>query len=196
MPQVKNQQVVESQAELRELLVANGMDLSRWGVGGAKSVANLWDEIVGGDTMLQKNPLLRIVFVTVIVIRRGDKVLIETKQKLRDGRMRSRYRLPSEKMKPHEPYAEAALRCLAEELAVSSSEVEVIEASHEERWSIKESPSYPGLRTKYLFHTVDVVVPKLPSEDFYTSEVSHNRTDPVVGHYWSWVTEEGNDETR
>lgn len=178
---------VDGPEALAAWLAANGMDLARWGTGAAKRVRDLWAEIARGESQLQQDPPLRRVAAVVVLVRRGDRVLVETEQVMRDGRTRPRRRPPSEKMKPGEGYRDAAVRCLVEEIGVRPAAVAVREATHQVTCLTRESASYPGLRTRYVFHTVEARVDGLPSEGFSTREATHAAADPVRRHHWAWA---------
>ncbi len=66
---------------LDDLLRANGIDTSQWGAGRSKTVADLWAEIVAGETRLRTQPFRREVLgVVEVIIRKGDHILIESCQ--------------------------------------------------------------------------------------------------------------------
>ncbi|MCB9527560.1 MAG: NUDIX hydrolase [bacterium] len=167
-------------------LRAHGLDLTPWGHGAAKTIADLWRELHTGDATLDPAPLHRRVAVVELWIRRGDRVLIEADQHLQDGRTRPRRRLPAEKMRPGEPPAEAALRCLAEEMAIAPARV-TLGRVLPPRLRTTDSPSYPGLPSTYAMHRVEATVAGLPDEDFTTAEAHADANDPVSHHHWRWV---------
>ena len=176
--------------ELKAWLIKNGIDISQWGTGGTKSLANLWDELVNGDIAIQDNPPVRVVGVVKILIRKGDRVLTEVEQELGDGevgRRRKRWCLPSEKMKPGEKPEDAALRCLKEELGLDEQDVISLKFTHEK---VKESdsPSYPGLSTQYTFVTIEARVNGLPDTDFWRENTAYQHGDPVYRQHWGWYT--------
>ncbi len=174
-----------SQLDLRQLLISKGIDISKWGTGEAKSLDDLWNEIIAGDSSIQDEPLLRIVDVVQIIIRSGDKVLVEVGQKFHDGRIRSRNLVPSEKKHADESYIDAAYRGLREELQIDTQDVEVLRTTYREKREIKDSNSYPGLRSLYRYHIVDAKVKGLPNTEFWTDE-RKNEKDPVDKHHWMW----------
>ena len=139
---------------LEQWLTENGIDSTQWGGGGTKTVANLWYELANEEMQLLESPPLRVVHVVEVSIRRGDFTLKELEQEFGTGQRRTRNRLPSEKIKPNESWATAALRCLKEELGVDEKDVILIEPTGEPVKKLVDSPSYPGLRTQYTFHPV------------------------------------------
>ncbi len=183
MPNVHNLEA------LKEWLDTNGIDISQWGSGGAKTVANLWEELANGDIRLLDNPPTRIVHVVEVCIQKGNLVLKELKQEFGDGQLRTRNRLPSEKMKPDEDCNDAALRCLREELGVDKKDVTFVTSACTQRTMQVESPSYPGLDTQYTFHTITATVNQLPEADFWQDNAANNQGDPIKRHHWGWREE-------
>lgn len=126
-----------------------------WGAGVAKTIGHLLQEVNNGETVLTEKgrELLRQVgFAAVNVIyRNGREVyeLVEDRQEFRDGRVRRRDTgsSVSEKIRPREDPKDAAERALREELGITGR-VNLKGGNKSEE--IKESPSYPGLRTQYL----------------------------------------------
>lgn len=179
---------IYSRDELKDLLASAGIDTSQWGVQQAKTIEDLWQELVKGETQIQIEPLLRVVEVVRVIIRKGSHVLTEARQELRDGRIRLRNGPPAEKMKANESHLSASMRCLREELGVGSKDITILGSSCRKEQKIMESSSYPGLNTLYVFHEVEVSLNNLPDEDFSTDEASGNENDPVGRHYWVWKT--------
>lgn len=172
----------QSIAELEGWLEASGIDLSAWGQGEAKQTADLWAEYVSGESWFQDKPPLRVVEVVQVIIRRGDAVLIEVAQELRDGRWRFRLRPPAEKLKQGEDPRAAAVRGLCEELGIAASEV-YLEGGETTTEEIVVSTSYPGLPTHYTFYTFEATIGALPDEDFYRENIPG---DPIRRHLWGW----------
>ena len=185
---LNKQMKFKSPTVLANWLVAKGVDLSQWGQASAKSVEDLWHEIINHDMVIDEDPLLRVVEVVTVIIRDGERVLIETAQQFKDGRRRSRNRPPSDKIKLGENYREAAIRCLDEELGIVSEQVQIMTNTHHVTQMVRQGVSYPGLPTQYYLHRVEAKVSHLPKHDFRTTESTRSgRTDPVKYHYWSWL---------
>ncbi len=175
----------ENVQQLNKWLSSKGIDTTQWGINNAKSVEDLWVEIVAGEAEIQDNSPLRIVYVVHIVIRDGDKILIEGEQRSKN---QQRYRgiLPSEKIKGGESEVEAAIRGLEEELQVQSIDVKILEPSSAPRRETRISKSYPDLHTEYVISEVEAEIDNLPSEDFWTCETPNDRDKPVKEHQWLW----------
>ena len=171
---------------LQQWLNAHSIDTSAWGTRNAKTVDNLWQEIVVGESHFEaKNPL-RHVSVVNIIVRRDKQILIETAQALRDGRIRRRNRPPAEKIMRGESYLEAATRCLVEELALSAEDIQLDPTTHRTQAYCTESLSYPNLSTHFTLHTIEATVKTLPTNDFRIDHHTQNRFDPVLAHHWAW----------
>ncbi|MFN0110252.1 MAG: NUDIX domain-containing protein [Blastocatellia bacterium] len=177
---------IQNAERLNNWLTQREIDTSAWGIGVAKSVEDLWAEIVNGESLLESTPLLRVVQVVNVIIRKNDKVLIETEQQFNGNQTRNRDIPLSEKLKPGEDQIYAALRGIKEELQVGAEQVEILKHSEKPRAELTESPSFPGLQTKYLLHTVEVRIENLPDETFWTDEAPENDSDPVTRHQWQW----------
>ncbi|OMO95075.1 hypothetical protein CCACVL1_05576 [Corchorus capsularis] len=173
-----------------------------WGVKpGTKNVHNLWLEVSEGETsIIDSSPPLRTVnVVTVRVLGKDNRTLVESRQELSDGCFRDRFRPLSEKMKPYETPEEAATRALKEELGViDSGVVRIVPGSYQKKVEERNSASYPGLPARYVLHSVDAWVEGLPEEDFATEEHEEyedsdgtkdlDKAVSVRKHYWQWVS--------
>ncbi len=180
--------------DIRELdlwLNINGINTATWGVRGTKTVRNLWGEYVSGEIAFEAPPPLRIVQVVQVIIRRGNRVLLEIEQEFGNAQKRSRHQPPSEKMKAGESYILAAIRCLQEELGLARDDIAFVGSGYEKVEMLTESPSYPGLQTKYTFHSIEAVAKGLPEKDFWRENITQMATDPVKRHLWAWQTRLG-----
>ena len=174
--------------DLVHWLNVNGVDVSQWGTSIFKTPDNLWDEYVRGEVSFQTDPPLRIVRVAQIIINRNNQILLEVEQEFKNGRRRFRSQPPSEKIKPDEDLHDAAIRCLHEELGLDPGQISFVESSYEKRETILESPSYPGLLTRYTIHAVEARVTGLPAQEFWRQNKAVIEGDPVIRHLWNWVT--------
>lgn len=177
---------MQSLSQLKAWLASKKVDISQWGRGTAKSLESLWDEVRYGEVYLQDNPPLRVINVVQVIIRKKDKILIESEQEFDDERRRSRNHPPSEKMRRGENYVEAASRCLQEELGLKRQDFEILSSTYQQKQKELESPSYPNLHTCYIFHIVEARVSNLPETNFWTDESAQNQQDPIRRHYWTW----------
>ena len=131
-------------------------------------------------------PPLRTVEVVQVIIRRGSRILLEVEQEFGNAQKRSRNLPPSEKLKAGENYISAAVRCLNEELGLKQAEIAFVGSGYEKIETITESPSYPGLQTRYTFHSIEAVAKGLPEKDFWRENTTHINGDPVKRHLWAW----------
>lgn len=177
---------IDSPQALAVWLARNGIDTTGWGTEGTKTTADLWRELQEGETTLSDDPPCRSVALAQIILRRGDLRLIELEQELRDGQRRSRKRPPSEKLHKGEAPATAALRCLHEELGISADQIGRICLSSKPTVTVLDSPSYPGLMTRFTIYAAEVEARDVPTEDFWRENVNAGASDPIVRHRWGW----------
>ena len=69
---------------------------------------------------------------------------------------------------------------------MSPEQVIVIGSSYRRSEKGLLSPSYPGLNSTYVLHTIDTTVDGLPEKDFWTAETEHGEGTTVEKHFWSW----------
>jgi len=179
---------MNSLADLERWLIKNQINYKYWGVGQSKTVENLFEEITKGESGLQNNPPVRVLSVVQVIIRQGNKVLVEKEQFLSDGRTRARSLPPSEKMHAGEGWRLGAIRCLEEELQINSVYTKILTEMCVARIKEGESVSYPGLRSSYHIFQVEALIPNLPDRDFFTNEKLDPQADHLVSkHKWGWV---------
>lgn len=174
-------------ADLDNWLRQQGVDTSPWGQNGAKTSENLWLELQKGDCVLQKGPLLRLVAVAQVIIRRGSLMLVEAAQEFADGTVRRRGIPPAEKMLPDEEVLAGMARCLQEELGIFPTHVTLFPNTHRQVVRDLTSPSYPGLPTRYIIHRMDAAVPDLPDTPFWRDNLAFGPGDPIRRQQWMWV---------
>ena len=177
---------MESAAALQGWLAGHGIFTAEWGQGQAKSVADLWVEVVCGESVLVVDPPRRLVQVVQIEVWQDGRRVLEAEQEMEDGRFRPRHHPPSEKIKPGESVQEAALRCLAEELGVEKTAVTFLPHPPTTQHHLADSHSYPGLLTEYTLHTIHVAVIGLPTAPFWRDNRAAAQGDPVRRHRWEW----------
>ena len=154
--------IVDNERKLCSLLQKHGIDVNSWGKGEAKTVRHLFEAIESGETTLEEeNGLIRKVAVVAADIIHTNKAgktfkLIEEKQIFSDGRKRKR-NLPhsmTETVRPREDIEKALQRGIKEELKVDTPfEIRFEKLLYE----TVVSPSYPGLRTKYVIYRFKVI---------------------------------------
>jgi len=147
------------QLEIKKMQdLKNVLPLELYGHGQAKSFQSLLDEISNGESQIiweEDKPIrcLKVCRVKVICLDK-ELTLYEDRQEFKDGRIRQRgFDCLSEKMNIDEDPVIAAERALKEELGMSDDALKITPIhfdgiDHEEL----ESPSYPGLLTRYEFH--------------------------------------------
>ena len=171
---------------LRSWLATKKIPVDRWGTGQAKRVEDLWSELRTGESVLTDPPPRRRVAFVSVVVRRGDAVLTEVAQLLATGGTRTRRLPPSEKMHPGEDAETAAYRCAWEELGVPRESCWIVPGRLTEASRVGESPSYPGLVTRYRMSQVEMAIPDLPDTAFSTAESDQSQDATVKIHYWDW----------
>jgi hypothetical protein len=171
----------QDMSELAGWLAASGVDADSWGQRESKRLSDLWVEYESGEAAFEDDPPARLLEVAEVVIRRGDTSLIEVEQEFSDGRRRARLVPPSEKIKPGESPLAAARRCLREELGLTEVGV-TLDPAYKLTERTTDSPSYPGLLTRYQFHTFEAASAGLPDEDFYRHNAAPD--DPIRRHSW------------
>lgn len=133
--------------ELRNWLISKKIPTGQWGKGQMKAVEDLWSELGTGESVLIDRPPSRRVSCVSLVIRCGDKQLLEVGQELANGETRQRRQSPAEKMLPDEDPKAAAFRCVEEELGISRELCRIVPGVRPKRRNNdKVSPSYPGLK--------------------------------------------------
>ena len=153
-------------ASLDAWLRASGVDTARFGVGDAKSLDDLAEEVARGEATVTLDPRtgapLRSVRVLQLLLRdAAGRVLVEARQEWSDGRVRERGTPLSEKMLGGESWRDAAPRAVAEELGSALApgyELVVDEATLQVRNVARDSVSYPGLPSLYAMHAVEAAL--------------------------------------
>ena len=174
-------------SNLSDYLSEHGIDISGWGVGAAKRVADLQHELEQSESTLavEEGRLLRCLRVVKLRMHRpgSSEYLREAKQTMADGRERvSNNEKPGEKMVADEDPLEAAVRGAREELAERFVQPTGMRLLHE-TIEVKPSASYPTLMCRYTFFEVEMAITGLPDTSFQTTE--HDGTKRKV-HWWEW----------
>lgn len=177
---------LETEEGFSSYLAGFGIPVDVWGQGAAKTVGHLLQEVNGGETVLTQRgrELLRQVgFAAVnVTYRNGREVfeLVEDRQEFRDGRVRRRDTgsSVSEKIQPGENPKDAVERALREELGITER-VNLKGGNKVEE--IKESPSYPGLKTQYLRFGFQA---ELNSDQFFPDGYVEEQPDKTTYFVW------------
>lgn len=156
---------VISVEDLEECLRAHDIDLSKWGVDGAKTVRHLLKEIQAGETHFRKGArgLVRQIMpsgtrVYHVPAYETGLYLKESHQISRkDGKRTERKRPYSvgEKAKPGETLRESAIRGIREELKIIG---DFTILDREKSIREEDSPSFPGLLTRYIDQRFDAIL--------------------------------------
>jgi ADP-ribose pyrophosphatase YjhB (NUDIX family) len=182
--------------------------LASWGAApGTKTLLNLFLELSHGDCALHAEApasrprVVRAVRVAAVHVRnrRGAR-LVEVRQLLSDGRLRSRGPRPlAEKMRPGESPEAAAARAVREELGALAA-VRVLGAAADARVEERDSASYPGLPARYVLHAVRAeVVGGVPEDGAFETEEAGEDAEADAGavtvkrHFWEWVHDDEDD---
>jgi 8-oxo-dGTP pyrophosphatase MutT (NUDIX family) len=173
---------------ISSLLKSHGIDLEKWGVGGAKTVDHLVNELILGESHLVQTldgEIFRVLETAAGIVEYidpdGNKLLlVEDRQEFKDGRIRQRGYTKwsiSEKQKPAETSCEAMERAIKEELGlINGYDFDEFETIKE----IDESHSFPGLNTEYTIHGFLVHI--LPES--YKPEYIEEQEDKIT--YFAW----------
>lgn len=155
--------MVWSLKNLENFLVENGVDISKWGRGEAKTLNHLLQELVKGECEIEikDGKVLRIVHaLSINVIYKGE-ILKEEYQRFKDGRIRRRKMDCSVAEKIHEDEIkdlnQAVKRALSEELKVkdiSDEQIKELPKIHRTR----ASGSYPGTNMDMVLYKFDVLL--------------------------------------
>lgn len=171
--------------QLAALLRQHGVDVNRWGTAAAKSVEHLRRELEQGESVLleEDGQLVREVAVVEIDVvgPREEVRLHEDRQEYRDGRTRRRSLggALNEKLHPGETPDRAARRALREELGISDARLALVPLDTVE--DERESPSYPGLRSRYLVWRYRL---RLPPRHFRPEGYVEEQDDKAT--YFRW----------
>lgn len=179
--------------QLETWLAQHAIDVSAYGKGQAKTVAQLWQEVEEGECFftIPGSNVTRCVDVALVYIKNSNnKVLQEEYQIMPNGVKRARDVPLAEKIKDGETWQAAVVRAVKEELGSVlplNPQVTIDESSHTKLEDVAVSRSYPGLQSKYTVHKVQVQVAGLPSADrFVTTE---EKPDGVMENHWLWTSE-------
>lgn len=142
--------------ELEKKLIEYSIPVNEWGMGYAKTIEHLFDEIQNEECVLKEvdGYIIRTIEYVGVRVLYKDKngetwLLKEDRQVFKDGRVRRR-NMPSsvsEKMKFNEDATISAIRGIEEELGVIVEMNQLIK--QRPHFYDGGSQSYPGLKSKY-----------------------------------------------
>jgi len=140
--------------ELRRYFEVNKVDISKFGQGAAKSLADISVELIKGESCLMQDTdgsVLRVVDVVVLKLIHSvtGSILVQTKQTFPDNTTVTLNRLPGAKRRADENQFLTARRILKRQLKIEENHVTLDAANVEVAEEEKESLAYPGLRTIY-----------------------------------------------
>jgi hypothetical protein len=142
---------------IKTLSTSSICDTECWGKGKAKTVQDLYKEVLADECYFRICRVVEIVGLN-IVHPTLPKRLIEVGCYLPDGRWQERGRRPSETKTPSESLAACVARAMREEFSITENYTSSLLETKEENASSK---SYPGLPCLYIIHEFEV---KLNSE--------------------------------
>ena len=185
-PQLKES--IMNTRELASLFQRYGVDMSAYGVGKAKTLDQLLQEINAGESSLvvENGELIRIVNIISVDVYfervPGERLRLRMEyQQFSDGRTRVRendFGAVSGKMKPNESVEDAIARELGEEIKACEYQLEGIQTPIV---NTRTSPSYPGISSRYTENYATAIIP--PS----MYRVSYEETQDGVTSHFSWV---------
>lgn len=179
---------------LVDFLRDNEIGTSAWGTGRAKTIDDLLEELREGESELVvcEEGLRRVTPIDQIEIRYvnpdgKEYRLVEQRQVFWDGnreRVRSLPRSLGEKIKAGEDPKITAVRGIKEELGIEVTQDRVIDFGIE--YEEMESPSYPGLVTRYDKHNFLI---KLTDDEYDPIGYTEDDGKKVTTFVWQEVKE-------
>jgi len=154
------QQVCLTSDSLGKALIALGTDVTVWGKAESKTINDLWQELQKKECRIlleASGPVRETIAVVADISERENPSrgqLRELEQTLKDGRTRKRDVMPGGHAFIDEPPASCLARELEEEIGLLPGQYgfSLINMFIE----VKDSPSYPGLPTRYFKHVFKV----------------------------------------
>jgi hypothetical protein len=179
------------------------IDITKFGIGNAKTLEQLASEVHSGAArlMLDASNYKKIVRVVDIVLLRlyatsskEGTLLVETAEQYPNGNRRETLRIPGAKKQPQENSKEVAQRVLKDFLNMGEVSVHFDFETKESYEEEIDSPSFPGVTTVYRKEIVQCYVNEtntelltaigLPKEAPWSAEESNHQM-----RYLSWMTE-------
>ncbi len=173
---------------LRHQLESAGVDTENWGQNKSKSIEDLKKEIENGETELilsQNGEILRKTRVARVNIffqnDEGETLkLIEERRLYANGRekFRDKSHSISKKIKNNQTPENAIKKAIIKKLGISD-EIKIEETDTVEDTNM--SPSYPSLRSVYVFHNFKSYLSK---EQFNSEGYIGKQSDKVTYYVW------------
>jgi len=142
-----------SAADLEARLASAGIDVSRFGCDGMRTLKEFSQELYRGEAFLSEDSagqLVRTVNVVIIILTdtKTGNILVQTKQTNAKGDTLENVRLPGNKCRPDENHFICARRIVQRELEIDDADVQFNETVQfvEEQ---QTSTNYPGIKTIY-----------------------------------------------
>jgi len=138
--------------ELNDFMAQNKVDVSKWGQGTYRSIAEFSEELVKGEATLIKGSDGQIVRVVDIVVLKlvgdGGRVLVEVEENRKDV-TQARKRFPAIKRRSDEHQFAAARRLISKSLLMDENSVTIDNTLVRIVEELQESTSYHGIKTLY-----------------------------------------------
>ncbi len=181
--------------DLYILLQNSGIDTDLYSVGNAKTVEQLHEEILSGETNIinDDKQLIREVETLFLIIKGYDsKILREKWVKYGNKPKVPRLSPLAEKMMLGESdnIPKVILRAINEKLSLLKIKLNINIQLNTMKKCIydKNSDSYPGLKTKYIVYIIQVKIDNLPNTKFKTREYLKNKSTEIrLTTAWEWV---------
>lgn len=170
---------------LWRLLISFDIPVSSYGKGKAKRLEDLFNEVNDGDCelIISKSGIHRRTSVIRVKVTYNDLVLREEKQVYSDDRedRKRGFLWVSEKTSSLEDKEIALKRTITEELGIKDDVISVYKGEEKE---IKDSPSYPGLPTEYIFINFEG---SLKAHQFNEDGYIEKEGNTGLTTYFKWV---------
>jgi hypothetical protein len=163
-----------------------------WGdCAGTKSLEELISEVEKGESFVAKVEglgIVRVIMSVRVKVLHQDLILWELFRK-KEGKISSRYLNSSlgEKMFVDEKPKDAALRGLLEELGVTVDRNDLSATVVDPKREVKDSGSFPGLKTVYYFYPFAVTFDSRAYKSEYITEENGRKTCFVWIPVESWI---------
>lgn len=157
------------------------LPVEKYGQGKAKTIEHLLKEVESGEAQIiweNSKPIREIRIAAIEIVSEDGECLFEEKQVFSDGRVRERGIWGiSEKLKLGEDPREGAIRAMREELGIEIHFIQSDSADEKE----SESPSYPGLMTRYV---INHFTTKINGENYKPEGYLERQNDKTTYFIW------------